>query len=141
MIAALPANLAGRWLQSSRSSPGQAPMQEISPQAFSVLESQQEAAFIAKLAAVLRDAVASLAGEPEPAFSAQVRLLVQRARSYALESEQAIGSFAVTAGLLGVDFVDQFPAARQILEGHEDQERKTELLENFTLALFEALES
>ena len=115
-------------------------MHIIGPQAFSVFESQAETAFITKLGVVLRDAVPGLASEPEHQFSAQVRLLVDQARSYGLTSEQEIGGFAITAGLLGLDFVDRFPGAREILEGFESPERKVGLLEAFTLNLFEQLE-
>ncbi len=115
-------------------------MRDISPQAFSALEAAAEAAFIAKLSGLLRDAVPALANESEPAFSAQLKLIVEQARGFGLTSEQEVGSFAVTAGLLGVNFVDQFPGAREILEGVESAYRKAELLEAFTMNLFELLE-
>jgi hypothetical protein len=112
----------------------------ISPEAFAAVESQAEVAFVAKLSGVLRDAVPSLAQEPEPAFGATVRLLIEQARSYGLQSETDIGVYAVTAGLLRLDFVDRFPGARQILEGHEPPERKADLLEAFARNLIETLE-
>lgn len=115
-------------------------MHPIGPRTFSVFESQAEADFISKLAGTLREAVPSLAGEPEPAFSAQIRLLVEQARSFGLKTEQEVGSFAVTAGLLGVEFVEHFPGAREILESSEPPYRKCELLEAFTMNLFEILE-
>ena len=116
-------------------------MRDISPQAFAALEATAETAFIAKLGEVLRDALPSLANEPEPAFSAQLRLLVEQARGFGLTTEQEIGGYAITAGLLGIDFADQFPGAREILEGFEPPHRKAELLEAFTMNLFEVLES
>ena len=116
-------------------------MRDISPQAFAAFEATAETAFIAKLGNVVRDALPSLANEPEPAFSAQLRLLAESARGFGLATEQEIGGFAITAGLLGVDFVDQFPGAREILEGFEPPHRKAELLEAFTMNLFEVLES
>lgn len=115
-------------------------MFSISPQAFGAFKRGAEHDFIVRLATVLRDAVPSLAGEPEPGFSEQVRFIVGRARGFGLESEQAIGAFAISAALLGMDFPDRFRGARQILESREDEARKAELLEHFTLALFEALE-
>lgn len=115
-------------------------MLKITPETFAAMERPAERAFVEKLAHVLRNAVPALAGEPQEPFVAQVRLLIERARNHGLESEQGIGSFAVTAGLLGVDFVDQFPAAREILASGADQERKAEQLEEFTVALFAALE-
>ena len=113
---------------------------KITPETFIALARPAERAFVEKLAEVLRSAVPALAGEAQEPFLAQVRLLIERARDYGFESEQAIGSFAVSAGLLGVDFVDHIPAAREILESGADEERKAEQLENFTVALFEALE-
>jgi len=112
----------------------------ISPDAFAAFESEAETAFTAKLNGVLREAVPSLAHEPEPAFSATVRLLIEQARSYGMISEQEIGVFGVTAGLLGLDFVDHFPGARQILEGREPPAVKADLLEAFTRNLIETLE-
>lgn len=115
-------------------------MQIIRPELYSAYENEADAAFIAKLAEAVREAVPSLADEPEPAFSAQIRLLVQEARSFNLMSEQAIGVFVVTAGLLGVNFVEEHSAAKEILEGNETEEKKAELLQALTLMLFEALD-
>lgn len=114
-------------------------MRDISPQAFAAFEATAETAFIAKLGAVLRDALPSLADQLEPAFSAQVRLLVEQARGFGLTTEQEIGGFAITAGLLGIDFVEHFPGAREILESTEPAYRKCELLEAFTMNLFELM--
>lgn len=114
-------------------------MQKISPETFKAFEGVEERRFIAKLARVLREAVPDLASEPEPGFSSQVRLLVEEARSYGLKAEQTIGAYAITAGLLGLNFVDEHPAARDILNSHETEFRKAELLEAFTIQLFEAL--
>lgn len=115
-------------------------MQKIGPEAFAAFESDAEARFITKLGRVLREAVPDLASEPEPAFSAQVRLVVEEARFFGLTTEQTIGAFAVTAGLLGVDFVERHPAAKGILTSREDEFRKAELLEEFTVEMFRILE-
>ena len=114
-------------------------MRDISPQAFAAFEATAETAFIAKLGAVLRDAVPALVDESEPAFSAQLRLLVEQARGFGLTTEQEIGGFAVTAGLLGIDFLEHFPGAREILESTEPAYRRCELLEAFTMNLFELM--
>jgi len=116
-------------------------MQTIEPGLFSKFESEVDSKFIDKLGRVVREAVPSLSQEPEPAFSAQIRLLVQEARSYNLLGEQAIGVFVVTAGLLGVNFVEEHPTAQKILNGNETESKKAELMEAFTLMLLEALES
>lgn len=112
----------------------------ISPEAFAAFEQEAEAKFLVRLGGVLREAVPSLRDEPEPGFATQLRLLVEQARNFGLISERAIGRYAVTAGLLGVDFADRFPGAQQILLGSETGDRKAELLEAFTLNLFETLE-
>ena len=116
------------------------PVQTISPNLFRAMESQEEKRFIRKLARVVREAVPDLAGEPEPDFTAQIRLLVEEARSYGLRAEQTIGAYAITAGLLGLNFVDEHPAAKEILTGHETEFKKADLLEAFTIKLLETLE-
>ena len=115
-------------------------MLSIGPQAFDAFQREAEHDFVVKLGKVLRAEVPSLAAEPEPAFSQQVWNIISRARSFGLASEQTISAYAITAGLLGLDFPDRYRGARQILEGQEHEARKAELLEHFTLALFEALE-
>ncbi len=115
-------------------------MQKLGLEVFAAFEHEAETKFIAKLTRVLREAVPDLATEPDPAFSAQVRLLVEEARSYGLTTEQTIGAYAITAGLLGLDFVEEHPAAKGILVSHEDEFRKAELLEEFTVKLFRVLE-
>lgn len=114
-------------------------MFSVSPEVFRSFESQSETQFIVKLGKVLREAVPDLAQEAAEPFNAQIRLLVEQARSYGLRSEQSIGAFCITAAMLGPDFVDQFAGARQILLSSEPEERKAELLEAFTLNLFEIL--
>ena len=57
-------------------------MLSISSQAFGAFQQSAENDFIVKLAAVLRNAVPSLAGEPEPAFFEEVRLIVGHARGF-----------------------------------------------------------
>ena len=116
-------------------------MQKIGPDLFASFENDAEARFVAKLGRVVREAVPELAGEPEPAFSAQIRLLIEEARSYGLRAEQSIGVFAVAAGMLGTGFVDEHPGAKEILTGHEDEFRKADLLEEWTIQLIRALES
>lgn len=115
-------------------------MQKIGPELFSAFESAEEQRFVEKLAGVVREAVPDLAESPEPAFSAQIRLLIEEARSFGLRAEQTIGAYAITAGLLGLDFVDRHKAAKDILTSHETEFKKAELLEAFTLELFRALE-
>ena len=115
-------------------------MMEIGPRAFGALQQESERAFVVKLGTVLRTEVPSLAHEPEPEFSRQVESIIRRARDFGLESEQSIGAYAMTAGMLGLDFPDHFAGARQILESSQDEDSKAELLEHFTLAVFEALE-
>ena len=114
-------------------------MLTISPKTYNAFADQAEAQFIAKLVRVLREAVPDLADETEPAFTLQVRQLVGEARSYGLCAEETIGAFAITAGLLGIDFVEKQPAVRDILTSYEFEFRKAQLLEAFTLEMFKAL--
>lgn len=114
-------------------------MLSISPNTFAVFEGEAEIRFLEKLANVMREAVPSLRTEPTATFNPQLRLLVEQARSHGLTSERAIGNYAVTAGLLGVDFADRFPGARQILDGFGKEARKSELLEAFTINLLSTL--
>lgn len=115
-------------------------MQKIGPDLFASFESDAEARFVAKLARVVRDAVPEVANEPEPAFSAQIRLLIDEARSFGLRAEQSIGVFAVTAGMLGTNFVDEHAGAKEILTSNETEFRKADLLEAWTIQLFRALD-
>lgn len=116
-------------------------MLSISSQTNDAFANDTENEFALKLANILRREFPALANEPEPAFFNQVKLIIGQARGFGLKTEQTIGAYAITAGTLGIDFPDQFSGAREILEGHEDEDRKAELLEYFTLALFEVLES
>ncbi len=116
-------------------------MYTISPKAYRALEADAEREFVTRLGKVLREAVPTLAAEQPAMLHNQIDFLIQQARGYGLESEQAIGGFAVTAGLLGLDFATRFPGAQQILSGSESGNRKAELLEAFTLILLEKLES
>lgn len=114
-------------------------MFSVSPDVFRTFESQSETQFVSKLAAVLRETVPELTQEPDEPFFAQVRLLIEQARSYDMRKEQSIGAYCITAAMLGIDFPDQFTGARQILLSSEPEERKAELLEAFTLNLFDIL--
>jgi hypothetical protein len=116
-------------------------MRKVSPELFSAFEHDQERRFVKKLATVVKEAVPDLRDVPEPAFSAQIRLLIEQARSYGLHAENTIGSFSVTAGLLGVDFVEQHPAVEDILKSNDSEFTKARMLEEFSIQLFRALES
>lgn len=115
-------------------------MLSISSQTNHALREDAENQFVIKLAAILKREVPEIADEPDSVFYDQVKLVIEQARSYGLRTEQNIGAYAITAGTLGLDFPEKFNGAREILESHEDEDRKAELLEYFTLALFEALE-
>ncbi len=114
-------------------------MLDISPHAFSGIAAHEEARFVRKLATFLREKVPSLASEAPEAVEAQCRLLMQRSRGFDMKSEQAVAVFAMTAAVLGLDFVERFPAARQILFRPVSQERKAELLQGFTVKLLDTL--
>ncbi|MEO1220831.1 MAG: hypothetical protein AAFY42_05700 [Pseudomonadota bacterium] len=115
-------------------------MQEINPALFSAFANDQERAFAYKLADVVKQAVPDLASQPDDAFLAQIRLLIEEARSYGLFAERTIGVFAITAGLLGLNFVEDHPAAKDILTSHDSEFDKASMLEEFTVQLFRALD-
>lgn len=98
-------------------------------------------AYLQRLSVFLREAVPDLASEPQAQFIEQLRFLARQAQSYGLTSEQGIAIFAITAAQLGLDFVEAFPGAKQILEDPMDESEKAEMLEAFTLNLLEILES
>ncbi len=112
----------------------------ISPVAYAALEAAAETDFVSRLCNVLREAVPSLSGESQASLRDNVIVLIRQAREHGFASEQAIGGFAVTAGLLGLDFVQKFPGAQQILASSESGDRKAQLLEAFTLDILERLE-
>ena len=112
----------------------------ITPETFAVATAREERLFIDRLTAFLRETVPELADQPPPAMDAQVRLVIEAARGYGLRSEQAVSAYALTAALLGPDFVDRFPAAHAIMLDESSEQRKAEQLEAFTTALFDALD-
>lgn len=114
-------------------------MLKISPRTFARMSEHEEGRFIARLAGFLREKVPGLANEPPAALDHQCRMLAKQARSHDMTSEQAIAAFVMTAAILGVDFVDRFPAVRQILFRPVPQERKAELLQGFTIKLLDTL--
>ena len=114
-------------------------MLDISPHTFSRISDHEEARYLRKLAAFLQERVPTLAGESPEAKIAPCRLLKNQAQGFDMVSEQAVAAFAMTAAVLGLDFVDRFPAARQILFRPVSQERKAELLQGFTVKLLDTL--
>lgn len=114
-------------------------MLEISNQAFSGLKDQTEQRFVAKLAAFLREKVPALASESLEATIVQCKLLKRKANSFDMSSERAVAAFAMTAAVLGLDFVERFRGARQILYADAPEEEKAELLEGFTVTLLDRL--
>ncbi len=114
-------------------------MLEISDQVVSRFEGEAEQRFIAKLAAFLREKVPSLASESPEALHVQCKLLKDKAFSFDMRSEQAVATFAMTAAILGLDFVERFRGARQILYADTPEDEKAELLEGFTVTLLKRL--
>jgi hypothetical protein len=114
-------------------------MLEISGQVVSRFEDEAEQRYIAKLAAFLREKVPSLANEDPAAMTVQCKLLKDKAGSFNMRSEQAVAAFAMTAAVLGLDFVERFRGARQILYADTPEDEKAELLEGFTVTLVQRL--
>ena len=115
-------------------------MLEISDHVVSRFEVEAEQRFIAKLAAFLREKVPSLASETPEAMFAQCKLLKDKAFSFDMRSEQAVAAFAITAALLGLDFVERFRGARQILYADTTEDEKAEMLSAFTVILLKRLQ-
>lgn len=115
-------------------------MFRISKQAFSQFAETAESAYIRKLAGFLRANAPGMATEPDHTLLPQVAHVVARARDHGFSSERDVASFALTAALLGPDFPDNFPGAREILDMKAPAPRRAQLLKDFTCELFEVLE-
>ena len=115
-------------------------MLNISDQVMGRFEEQSEQRFIAKLAAFLKAKVPSIASENPSTVFAQCKSLKDKANSFNMRSEQAVAVFGLTAALLGLDFVERFRGARQILYSSAAENHKAELLEGFTVSLMTRLQ-
>lgn len=114
-------------------------MLEVSPECFEGISAVEEQRFIDRLVAFLRQQVPQMAREPQDVMVAQVRALKAEAATYDMNSERAVATYALTAALIGADFAEKFPGARKILFTKNDQDKKSQLLEGFTVTLLQEL--
>jgi 16S rRNA G527 N7-methylase RsmG len=103
------------------------------------MRDREEDRFIMKVVAFLQESVPAMQQEDPAKMYGEVRKLKEQAATFDMISERAVATFALTAALLGLDFVDRFDGARQILFRPVDQKRKSELLKAYTLNLLETL--
>jgi len=66
---------------------------------------------------------------------------VKKAQEYGLETERQIIIYVISAWALGEDFDLEFPAAKTVLESDETPDEKAAWLEEWTIELFDRLES
>jgi hypothetical protein len=64
---------------------------------------------------------------------------IVKARGYGLITEQQIAVYVTSAWLLGGDFDNAFPAAKEMLNSSVMADHKSDWLEHFTEKLFERL--
>jgi hypothetical protein len=115
-------------------------MLKISPDAIEALRQAGERNYILRLGEVVRAALPDLRDEPDATLYPQLQSLVEQARGFGLGSERAVACYVMTGALLGIDFSERFAGAREILTSKDSEERKAELLEGFTVTLFQTLE-
>ena len=114
-------------------------MLTLSPETFQRMSAVEEQRFVERIVDFLRQNVPQMAGEPQDSMVAQVRVLKAEAATYDMTSEQAVAVYALTAALIGADFSERFGGARKILFSANDQDKKAQLLEGFTVTLLQKL--
>lgn len=116
-------------------------MQTIRPQQIETFEQQQEASFLDRLVRFLHQHFPESAQEPQDAFRQTLKTLAQQSEAWGLTNEDEIARYCITAWLLGVDFVEEFPVASEILgnTGMIAEERSTRLLD-WATEIFRILE-
>jgi hypothetical protein len=83
---------------------------------------------------------------PDAAREAEVSLVegikaqIAKARGYGLLTERQIAVYITSAWLMGGDFDQEFPAAREMLRSNVTPDDKSDWLERFTEELFDRLE-
>jgi hypothetical protein len=104
------------------------------------LNRQQEIDYQVRLTDFLREQFPDAAQEPLNRLRAEVGAQIVRARSYGLFTEQEIANYVLSAWLLGQDFDQEFPAAREVLMAPISGNMKSVFLEKWTEELFKTLE-
>jgi hypothetical protein len=114
-------------------------MLRISQEAFKAFQDQANATYRRELRALLLESQPSFASIDEVQLDRELAELISHAQAFSIRTRAGIASYVLTAGHLGVDFPDRFPAARQLLEAHEDEETRINRLERFVSGMFAAL--
>lgn len=115
-------------------------MYNVPASVFGAFEAEETEKYLTELSNFLCDVVPSLAEETQDNMARSLKYILDRARGYGIVSEQGIAKYAISAGILGLNFDTDFPGAGQILRDKMMEQDKVELLENFTLNLLEILE-
>jgi hypothetical protein len=78
---------------------------------------------------------------PTSSLLSGVKQQIKNAASYGLETEQQIAIYTQTAWLLGLEFDNEFPAAKSVLNSAKySATEKVQFLEKWTVKMFETLE-
>ncbi|MGD9471968.1 MAG: hypothetical protein AB7G24_11430 [Novosphingobium sp.] len=72
---------------------------------------------------------------------AVTRQVFLQAKAHGFDREDDVARFALCAALLGPDFAEHFPGAREILEMKEPASYRARLLEYFTRELFDRMDA
>ena len=115
-------------------------MLQISTTTFGRIAIVEEAKFIDRLIAFLKEFVPGMRGDPPEAMRVTIRDLMQQARSFNMVSEAGVAAYVLTASHLGLDFSERFAGARKILFMDIDEKDKADLLQGFTISLLKVLE-
>ena len=79
---------------------------------------------------------------PRDEMEENVRLLLTKAESYGLETEEQIGTYVMVAWIMGPDFDTKYPAAVDVLPAtHFSAEEKSEWLVEWSDRIISALKS
>jgi hypothetical protein len=109
---------------------------------YDALRRCSEVSFEARLALFLLEQFPEEGEVDQAQFDETIRVQIATARTFGLETEQQIATYAVSACLLGSDFHKHFPAANQVLESKLlNADDKARWLDSWTRTLFEALEA
>jgi len=117
-------------------------MLQIRPAQWQALSVAAESGYLTRLTDFLRQEFPAACEIPLKEFKGQVGQQVAKAKSYGLQMEDEVATYAVTAWQLGGDFDTAFPAAEHMLNSPEyTPEQKRDWLAAWTVTLFHELES
>ncbi len=98
--------------------------------------------FIKRIIALLRTEFESASEIPDDEFKVAITNQIEMANQYGIQIQSNIAKYIITAFLMGEEFDKNFEGARKILENNSfDENEKIASLEEWTLQVFEVLES